>query len=208
MSRVLQMPNPDISFLRWMLACAMAEALGIAVVSVTYAAIDRNLVAPDWPWILLAGAWEGLCLGSAQAFYLRRRRVNPALWVSLTMLGAVAGYGLSLLGGAGAQEAGPALDPPLWMMVALGGGAGLGMGVAMGLIQLPALRGGLSAKGWVVANALGWVPAMAVIMAAAGLAEARWTLLQVALAGAVSGAMAGLSVGAATGLVVMRSNRS
>lgn len=182
----------------------MAEVLGIAVVSVTYAAIDRGLIAPAAPWILLAGGWEGLCLGLAQAFFLRRLHINPALWIGLTVLGAVAGYGLSLLGGAGGENAGTAYDPPLWMMALLGAGAGLGMGVAMGLIQVPALRGRLSAKGWIAANAIGWMPAMAVIMAAAGLAERNWSLLQVAFAGGLSGGVAGLCVGAATGFVLTR----
>ena len=96
------------SLFRWVAACTLAEALGITVVSVTYAALDRNLIAPAAPWILLAGAWEGLCLGSAQAFFLRRLRINPALWIGLTIAGAIVGYGLSLLGGAGAEDTGSA----------------------------------------------------------------------------------------------------
>lgn len=177
------MSEPRVALLRWVAACTMAEVLGIAVVSVTYAALDRNLIAPAAPWILLAGGWEGLCLGSAQAFFLRRLRINPALWIGLTIAGAIVGYGLSLLGGAGAEDAGSAYDPPLWMMAVLGAGVGLGMGVAMGVIQMPA---------------------MAVIMAAAGLAERSWSLLQVAFAGGLSGGVAGLCVGAATGFVLMR----
>ena len=192
------------SLFRWVAACTLAEALGITVVSVTYAALDRNLIAPVAPWILLAGAWEGLCLGSAQAFFLRRLRINPALWIGLTIAGAIVGYGLSLLGGAGAEDTGSAYDPPIWMMAVLGAGAGLGMGLAMGLIQMPALRGRIAAKKWIAANAIGWTPAMAVIMAAAGLAERDWSLLQVGFAGGLSGGIAGLCVGAATGFVLMR----
>lgn len=198
------MSEPRTSLFRWVAACTLAEALGITVVSVTYAALDRNLIAPSAPWILLAGVWEGLCLGSAQAFFLRRLRINPALWIGLTIAGAIVGYGLSLLGGAGAEDTGSAYDPPIWMMAVLGAGAGLGMGVAMGVIQIPALRGRLSVKGWIAANAIGWMPAMAVIMAAAGLAERSWSLLQVGFAGGLSGGVAGLCVGAATGFVLTR----
>jgi hypothetical protein len=200
------MSEPRVALLRWVVACTLAEALGITVVSVTYAALDRNLIAPAAPWILLAGGWEGLCLGSAQALFLRRLRVNPALWIGLTVAGAIVGYGLSLLGGAGAEDTGSAYDPPLWMMAVLGAGAGLGMGVAMGVIQMPALRGRLSVKGWIAANAIGWMPAMAVIMAAAGLAERSWSLMQVAFAGGLSGAVAGLCIGAATGVILTRAS--
>lgn len=81
------MSKPRAGLSRWIAACALAEALGIAVVSITYAAIDRNLVGPAAPWILLAGGWEGLCLGSAQAYFLRRLRISPAFWIGLTIAG-------------------------------------------------------------------------------------------------------------------------
>lgn len=195
---------PRIPLPEWVAVCALAEGLGIATVSVTYAAVDRGMITAAAPMILLAGAWEGLCLGSTQAFFLRRLGISPGLWVLLTVTGAIVGYGLSLMGGAGSGDPGTGNEPPLWIMALLGAGAGLGMGVAMGLIQMPALRGRLSAAGWIAANAIGWMPAMAVIMAAAGLAERHWSLVQVAAAGGLSGAVAGFCVGVATATVLAR----
>lgn len=197
------MPRNDVPFLNWLIACTLAEALGIAVVAVTYAAVDRGLLTSANVWILSAGGWEGLCLGTAQAWLLRRLRVNPVFWVSLTVAGAVAGYGLSLLGGAGSgTDAATAAEPPVWLMALLGAGTGLGMGVAMGLIQSLALSWQLPRRKWILANAVGWMPAMAAIMIGAGLATQAWSLLHIAAAGAASGAVAGLCVGIATGVVV------
>ena len=88
---------------RWIVACVLGEALGIAAVATTYAAIDRGLLQPGAMWILAAGAWEGLCLGGAQALILKSIGVRPWLWIALTVLGAVVGYALSLFGGAGAD---------------------------------------------------------------------------------------------------------
>lgn len=48
--------------LRWVIACAVGEAMGIGVVAATYAAIDRGFQQVAAVWILAAGAWEGICL--------------------------------------------------------------------------------------------------------------------------------------------------
>lgn len=187
--------------LAWLGATAVAEMAGIAVVSVTYAAIDRSLLGPAAPWILGAGAFEGLCLGGAQALFLTRLGVRPLPWVALTVAGAALGYALSLAGGAGGQGGEAMAEPPLWMLAGLGALAGLGMGVVMGAIQSLALRRRLPAGRWVLANALGWMPAMAAIMIAAGVAAPGWPLWTVALSGGAAGFVAGACVGVATGFV-------
>ncbi len=182
---------------------ALAEAAGIAVVAATYAALDRGLIGPQTRFILAAGAWEGLCLGLAQASVLHRMGTNGPLWTGLTVLAAVAGYALSLAAGAGGGG-GAGVDPPLWLMLAGGAGLGLGMGLVMGVVQILALPTGLGRARWVLANALGWTPAMAVILLGAASAGPGWPLIAVAALGAACGACAGALVALATGTVLQR----
>ena len=192
-------PNPRV---QWIIACAIGEALGIAVVATTYSAIDRELLAPAAPWILGAGAWEGLCLGATQALILRTFGVRAGAWIALTILAAVAGYGLSLLGGAG--DAGQGSEPALAVLLGLGAAIGAVMGALMGALQWVGARKALAFLPWIGANALGWAPAMAVIMIAATSVPGSWPLYCIALAGAGAGAIAGLLVGAAIMLALPR----
>jgi len=202
-SRVEREPSDRALAARWITACALGEALGIAAVATTYAAIDRGHPAPAAPWILGAGAWEGLCLGGAQAVVLRGLGVRPRIWIALTVLAAAAGYGLSLLGGAGGGGEGS--EPELAALLGLGAAMGAVMGALMGAIQWAGARGRLSALSWIGASALGWAPAMAVIMIVATSVEGSWPLYCIALAGAGAGVIAGLFVGAATMLALPRS---
>ena len=182
----------------WVIACMFGEALGIAAVATTYAAIDRQLLQPEVTWILAAGAWEGLCLGVAQALTLRELGVRPLLWVLLTVLGALGGYGLSLLGNAGADGAAGDREPTVLVLLGLGAAMGVAMGMLMGFVQWVAARNTLALFPWVGANAVGWAPAMATIMLTATSVDGAWPLLAIALTGAAAGAVAGLFVGLAT----------
>ena len=189
--------------LKWVLACMSGEALGIAVVATTYAAIDRGHLSPAAAWIVGAGAWEGLCLGAVQALILRALGVRSGIWIALTVLAAAAGYGLSLIGGAGG--AGEGSEPAPLVLIALGAAMGAVMGALMGAVQWIGAHGKLAFLPWIGANALGWAPAMAVIMIAATSVLGSWPLYCIALSGAGAGAIAGLLVGAATMLVLPRS---
>jgi hypothetical protein len=187
---------------RWIIACMLGESLGIAGVATIYAAIDRGLLQREAVWILLAGGWEGLCLGGAQAMILRGLGVRPWRWTALTVLGALAGYALSLLGGAGAQGAGDAGEPSAALLLGLGAAMGVLMGMLLGIVQWSGARQTIALLPWVGANAVGWAPAMAVIMVAATSVDRSWPLLIIALVGAAAGAIAGLFVGAATSLAL------
>lgn len=195
---------------QWIIACMLAEALGIAGVATAYALDDRGLVGHGALAILAAGAWEGLCLGTAQALLLRRRGARASLWIAATMLGAIAGYGLSLLGRLAEAPAPKAesVDPSLGLLVLMGLGMGVAMGALLGAAQATTARRALSIRRWTLANMLGWAPAMAVIMIGAGSAQASWTLLEIAGSGALCGALAGLSVGAATGRALAQEARA
>ncbi len=182
----------------WLMTLALAEALAIAVVATTYAAIDRGLIGAAALAILAAGAFEGLCLGSAQAAGLARVGAKPLPWIILTMLGAAVGYGLSILGQPDADAGQNAPDAPLWLMAAGGAGMGLAMGAILGALQSPALPANIAKTRWIARNAIGWIPAMMAIMIAAGLAQPAWPLAMVAALGALSGAIAGFCVAFAT----------
>lgn len=89
------MPGTSL-LIRWCLACLVGEALGIAIVATAYAALDRGVLADTTNVILTAGAWEGLALGTAQAFVLRRLGVDPLSWIVLTVAGVGAVTALAL----------------------------------------------------------------------------------------------------------------
>jgi hypothetical protein len=180
---------------RWLLGCILAEAAGIALVALAYTLVERNGLHPA-PLILGAGAGEGLLLGSAQALMLHRFGTRRASWIALTVLAAVAGYGMSLLGGAGSDAVGN--EPPIWLIAAAAAAAGGGMGAVMGLVQAPALPDKVGARGWIFANVIGWAFAMIAIMLGAASAGPGWPLAAVAAVGALSGALAGAVVGLAT----------
>ncbi len=191
------------SLSRWSLACLVGEALGIAVVSTAFAAIDRGLVGQSTTTILAAGAWEGMALGTAQALVLYRIGIDRLSWIAFTIAGAVAGYGLSILGGAGSGgSSGP--EPALWLMALLGAGLGIAMGLLMGALQGIAFKGTISIGRWALANAVGWAPAMAIIIIAAGLPDYDWELPYIAMLGAAAGALAGLCVGLVTAIPLSR----
>jgi len=160
--------------LKWIFACALGEALGIAAAATTYSAIDRGLLAPAAPWILGAGAWESPCLDAAPALILRGLGVRPGVWIALTMLAAAVGYGLSLLVGAGG--AGEGSEPALGVLLGLGAMMGAGMCALMGATQRIGARRKLAFLPWIGANALGWAPAMAIIMIAARSVPRSWPL--------------------------------
>ncbi len=179
---------------RWILSCTLGEAIGIALVATAYAAADRGLV-PAAPAILAAGACEGLALGLAQALLLRRVGICAGCWVTMTMTGALLGYGLTLLGGPPASDA---PDPPLALILAGGAALGAVMGVLMGALQSLPGRPAIRPRSWILRSALGWALAMPPIFLAATAVPAGAPLALIALAGCLSGAVAGALLGLAT----------
>jgi hypothetical protein len=180
---------------RWILFCALGEAVGIAGVAVAFAMAERGL-APDVMAVLSAGAWEGLALGSAQAFLLARLGQRPAPWVAATAIVAILGYAGALGFGAGGEGGG---EEPAMLLVLLGAALmGAGMGILMGAAQAFVGRGVVSAGSWIFANAIGWMPAMAAIFWPAMNIAPDMPLAEIALIGAAAGAVAGSCVGIAT----------
>tara|TARA_R110000744_G_scaffold18190_1_gene49006 strand:- start:206 stop:790 length:585 start_codon:yes stop_codon:yes gene_type:complete len=180
---------------RWLLACLIGEAAGMAGVALAYAALDRGLLEMS-VWILAGGAWEGLCLGTSQAWVLGPRGVRRSGWILMTVLAAVLGYSGSLAGSA--AGGGEGSEPSVILIVGFGVTLGIVMGVLMGAFQWISARTLIRAKSWLLANAIGWALAMPVIMLAASTAGADWRLEEVGLLGAASGGLAGLLLGVST----------
>jgi len=188
--------------MRWILACVIGEAIGIAFVSVGYSAADRWFPVFAPALILGTGAIEGLSLGCAQSLAARRYGIRFAPWVSVTVAAALLGYGLSLIGqGAFSGAAVPASspqEPPFYWIAVAGAGLGAFMGLLFGAAQSLVLPAQFSKRSWIIRNVIGWTAAMSAIMVAASLAGADWPLWRVALLGCASGAIAGLALGVAT----------
>jgi hypothetical protein len=87
-------------------------------------------------------------------------------------------------------------------MALMGSGLGVVMGAMMGAVQALAGRGKLRAGRWILANTVGWVPAMAAIMLGAGSVGPAMGLGAIALVGGLSGAAAGLALGLVTSLAL------
>jgi len=182
----------------WIAATATGEAIGIAGVAFGYALADRGL-APATFAILLAGAWEGLCLGTAQSRVLSRYGIRPVRWIGITITLAVLGYAGALAGGPGGAEAESETAEISWV-VAVGGAAALGafMGVVMGAGQAWVASGILNRKRWILRSARGWALAMPAIFIGASLVQSDWSLMAVVLTGMGAGACAGALLGMAT----------
>ena len=201
----------------WVLACVIGEALGMALVASIYAGLARGLLSGEAVWTLVAGAGEGVALGGAQALAFRRYRARTArpslpLWVGLTMVVAMLGYAGALttrLGGGGENAALAGAAPPLWAIGLMGAAMGAVLGPLFGAAQGLALRKahGISRAAWVLANLVGWMAAMPVIMLAASLVGQDWPLWRIALAGAGAGAGAGALIGASTSLALGKTAR-
>lgn len=174
-------------------AVAAGEGAGIAGVALAYAASGRGYL-PEAPAILTAGAWEGLCLGTAQA--VAAQGLPRFRFVLATVVIAVLGYAGSLAAGAGGGEEGP--EPALSLLVALAAFLGLFLGVLMGMVQAAVARHRLPFLGWTWRTAVGWTVAMPAIFAGSAVVTEAMSLVSVALAGLVAGAVAGAAIGLAT----------
>ncbi|MBX9796930.1 hypothetical protein [Sphingomonas sp.] len=200
------------SIIGWVLLCAGAEMLGIALAAGWWLAADslnpepRTFIARLAMLELkgLAGLVEGLVLGSIQAWWLKARypTLPATLWVLLTTALAVIGWGLgssfAIFSTTGAAPPPPAaaLAPPMVALLAATIGAPLG--ALFGAAQWLALRqGARRAHLWIGANAIGWALALPCVYLAASIdAGSPGATALLALAG---GCAAGLVLGVATG---------
>jgi hypothetical protein len=202
-------------YLRWVVACALAELIGIgtaaAVAVFMRAQVGSPATLPAAAAVLLAmaaaGCVEGGALGWLQARVLRERipSFESRRWIACTVavavLGWMCGMAPSLLMHQGQPDV-PAQDPG-WLVVLgasalLGAAAGTVFGAAQWLVLRRRVR---AASRWIWIHALGWMPAMAAIFAAASLPDAQSPPLAIVLLGALGGLIGGSLLGAITGVV-------
>jgi deazaflavin-dependent oxidoreductase (nitroreductase family) len=188
---------------RWVLACALAETIGMTAAA-TAARLGNG---SEDHWLALAvvvagGLVEGAALGVLQSKVLASRwsSIRRGTFVSATLAVAGLGWAVASAPGVLAGDGGGA-GPPLPLIVLGAIGIGLVMGPVLGAAQAPAFRGAVAhPRRWILASTAAWPPAMAVIFIGASTAGAGWSTLAVAGYGALTGAVAGTVLGLVSGL--------
>ncbi|MET3976011.1 MFS family permease [Cellulosimicrobium sp. 4261] len=191
---------------RWIVLCAMAEAVGMTA-SAAAARAGTALVTAGrssvlaWTVAVLGGLVEGVALGLAQRAALTpvAPKLNRRRWLMVTVavagLGWVVGSAPSVL----ATDDGATAPGPVAALVgaaALGLAMGAVLGAAQSWVMRPAAQ---HAWRWVGISAAAWTPAMAVIFTGASVAPAEWPWGGVVLLGTATGAVAGAVLGAVCG---------
>jgi len=199
-----------VSYGRWILACAVAETVGMTASAVA-ARLGQHAVDDGGSgarWLALAvvvagGLVEGTALGVLQSSVLssRWRRLSRARFTLVTVLVAGVGWALASAPGVLAGDDEGTTAPPLAVVLLGAFGIGLAMGPVLGTAQALALRHVVAHPWrWVAANAAAWPLAMTVIFVGASTAGADWSLPVLALYGAATGALAGAALGAVSAL--------
>jgi menaquinone-dependent protoporphyrinogen oxidase len=205
--------EPRTAFhLRWIGACALAEAIGIgfaaAVGSLLHAAFGEPGTGLGRLGLLIAfgavGAVEGALLSALQWRVLGRRLplLPRAGWIGVTVAVASAGWMLGMSGAVFAPAPVSAIAPTLTEQLLFAFGIGLGAGAFFGAAQWLVLR--LAAKragSWVGIHALAWALAMLAIHYAAVLPPQTWPWWAMTLSGVAGGLVAGVLLGAISGFV-------
>lgn len=205
-------------WLRWTVACGLAEFAGIGLAGLIAGLTIRWLGEPD-AWsekiltlsaMLLAGALEGWLVGHFQAKVLRTKlpSLSAAGWIKATVWVAVAGWFAGMLPSTfltGNSQSGAAAEPPLWMMTLSVVAMGLAAGALFGWAQYRVLRRYVSwARGWIGANALAWGAGLWWVYLGASWPDGSEPLWCLVALGVGSGLLMGLTVGAVTGLFLVR----
>jgi hypothetical protein len=188
-------------YAEWVLACTLAETLGMTAAA-SAAVAGRSLgTAAALALVVAGGLVEGLALGWAQARVLGR--LVPALHRRRYLLATLLVAGLGWAGAsAPAAFAGDSdgTEPALGVVVLGAAGLGLVMGGVLGAAQAVALRGAVRHPWrWVGASAVAWPPTMAVIFLGATMPSASWPAWSVLLLGPVTGVAAGGALGLVSG---------
>jgi hypothetical protein len=213
-------------WLRWVLANAAGEVVGlgtafgvgVAAVSLLQGAGGFLPTLASAAAMLLGGCFEGLVVGVAQSWVLRRRmpELSRKAWIAATVAGAFIAWSFGTLAmtmmtfGADAADASPA-EPPQALVLAMAAALGLAAGAILGGPQWWVLRRVVRRAGWwIAANGLAWFVGMPIVFIGADAIFAGGSVLHTVLVAALPLAGAGAAVGAVHGLVLLRllANRS
>lgn len=209
-----------ILWLRWVLANAAGEAVGLsAVLLVGFGVLGPRLgeLAGVWPAVVglvagvLLGIFEGVVVGAAQGAVLRLRLPNVSLrtWVLATVIGAMVAWGLGMLPStlmsADASGGQAAAEMPEWLTYVMAAGMGAVAGVILALAQWVALRSQVQRAGlWLPANALAWLCGMPLVFLGMGAIPVGASVLQALPIVVAATTLAGAVVGAIHGLVLVK----
>lgn len=205
-------------WLRWVLANAVGELIGLGAAAVLGVLLAQAVEATFGAFaglalagvFILLGTFEGVVVGVAQ--WLVLRRPFPALrwqaWLLASAVGAFVAWTLGMLPstlmGAATGDGGPPapdIDGPL--MYALAAGMGAVLGPVLGVPQWLVLRRHAPRAGWwVLANVVAWAAGMPVVFIGAGAAPSGG-LLGIVVTGLLTATAAGAVVGALHGLVLV-----
>ena len=212
-----------IFWLRWVLANAVGEAVGLStVLLVGFGVLGPRLGGLDgaWPAVLglvagvLLGIFEGIVVGAAQGAVLRLRlpEVSLRTWIIATVIGAMVAWGLGMLPStmmnANASGGQAAAEMPEWLTYVMVAGMGAVAGVILALAQWVALRSQVRRAGlWLPANALAWLCGMPLVFLGLGAIPAGASVLQALPIVVAATTAAGAVVGAIHGLVLVKALR-
>ena len=183
---------------RWLLACVLAETLGMAASAGAARAAGTVGATSGFLLVLAGGLAEGTALGLLQASALRPLGIRRLAWVLATVL--VAGLGWAAASAPSTLSGDdPGGTPPLGLVLLGAAALGLVMGSVLGAAQAVVLRRHARHPWrWCGANACGWAVAMPVVFLGATTAGADWAWPVVVAYGALTGAAAGAALGTVT----------
>lgn len=189
---------------RWIVLCAIAEAIGMTAAAAAAQVTDDWGLAgiPSLLVIVAGGLVEGAAVGALQAIGLAPwlSGGGRTRWFIVTLVVAGLGWAAAT---APSQFSGPDGGGAPSLALVLVGGLALGaaMGALLGLGQALVLRGRVPHPlRWVGVSTLAWAPTMLLIFLGASIPDASWTTGAIILMGTITGVVAGAVFGVASGL--------
>ncbi|KER10295.1 MAG: hypothetical protein HY22_05255 [[Candidatus Thermochlorobacteriaceae] bacterium GBChlB] len=216
--RNLIMNNLDF-WRRWVVANALGELVGLgATFSIGFLAFSATGEPRSVGAVLLlagatvlTGAIEGAVLGWAQWRAMRTSfSISLKDWLAATLAGALSAWFLgivpSTLMSIGEQSGGASsVEPPLVVMMFLGGAMGLVLGVVLAIPQWLVLKKHVEhAAWWIPANSLAWLFGMPIIFGGIDLASSVDCVLWMIVGVAATLFLTGATVGAIHGAFLTR----
>jgi hypothetical protein len=209
--------NDIIFWFRWIVANSLAEFIGLGIIAtiayvlVTLLGEPTGLKAMVFAiGFVVLGAFEGLVVGSAQSWVLKKRIAELQGWVAATVIGAVVAWLLGMLpstimsvGDSTTGDQPPNISENVQLLLAIA--LGLATGPVLAFFQWLRLRHYLSRNSiwWLAANALAWAVGMPAIFMGADLAARASTPIMAIATVGLSLLIAGALVGAVHGGILI-----
>lgn len=172
-----------VLFEKWVLANLIAKLLGLGIIPFVGTIFSINNNQNLQIVLILVGLFQGLILGVAQWFVLRRYMRNSIWWLLATILGCLFGWllvsfviALALFTMAIAQKELDSITI-LFGVIWLATTVGILVGLPQALILLTSLRVKFyKAVWWMNVNALAWIIRLFLVFAASGIISDRFPL--------------------------------